>query len=477
MKPDVDNAVRMAIAKLLAELAGRLPKLGSFVDGGFPDIFRLTPSAAMIGPSKVFLGSAAVIGAHWALTASHCLLDNPRALKLATGSGAGAISVDTVYWQNGDVGRIDGSAEWPVGAGSLFDAEDEIVLLHLADKMPPFFGIGDSSGYADGPGSVLPQLDDYLLVAGYGEDDDGIFPDHAQVALMRYYGARPHWRWGGYRDRTLPLNGLARKCDSGAPIFLPDMSSLRVWRRLVGIHSCRTVVAADTRVPAGGEIADFLPVSASVQSWVRTITKLFPLPPPAAKPPSSSQPFTLRGQHYCMTLVHEKALDNKKALDGKLAAVWRLTGVASPHRLLAVCDEIEVDSASGTPQMLIKRGGVAIGPALNLTRDPSGHWLSAYDAARRATYYLFRRTDGNITDSGGAVIVNVRRFRIEAFLDGSNAPRPGPKNIHDGPPASPSDDVKEETDYCKGVTLAALGPGTNSEPDQDDQGNGYEKPR
>ncbi|MDC8015392.1 trypsin-like serine protease [Tahibacter soli] len=445
--------------------AGNWPTFHMQLDGGLPDEYRLLPVARLVGPSDMMLGSATVINKDWALAVSHCLSSDPEDLQLYTISGKRDDvpvynRVDTVHWQDGFCARV-GDNCWHPRASEFTGLRDQIVLLHLAEPMDEF-----NLDYAQLPGEACPEADDHVLVAGYGEDRDGNYPTYPQMAFARYLEPRTQWRGAIYRDRHVLLNGMVRKYDSGAPLFLPDFSILKHWTRLLGLHTTRSDMNARRSGMSEEGIATFLPLSPAVQAWIYKASGMAP-PPLDVK---VSEEFVLRNAHNCLRVRSDDALCNEIDSLGRRAA-WALNSVASANGIFKKCERVEIYEAKDRlPYMrFVDRSGLRGQPIL-LNRDPTDHWFYGIDA-NRTEFYVFARPDGSTFQD-----VVCRRIRIEAFVAGSERIRPGPHNIQDAKKLNL--DTREKV-ICDGTLSpdgAPVARGAEN-PDQDDQTNGYEKPR
>lgn len=452
-----------------------LPGLDILIEGGLPDKLRLMPAARLLAPSDFMLGSAAVIEKRWALTVSHCLLTDPEELWLYTspvGTAPVRIRVSKVYWQDGKRSRV-GHGSWHPQAADFTGPQDQIVLLKLASDMPEFW-----TGFAKLPGSVCPEPDDYVIVAGYGEDSAGNYPTHAQIAVARYLEARTQWRGAIYRDRHVLLNGMVRKYDSGAPLFLPDLSSPSIGKlaRLAGLHTTRSGTSAEKGGMPEEGVATFLPLSPAVQAWIRRKLerppRCPPVPPSSGSTPSeTSETFVLRNAHHCIRVSTDDALCNEVG-DDKTVTPWVLNAVASSNKVFRKCERFTISlSADNIPFMKFLDHSGARAVPFALTREPDGRWFHGIDALD-TEYYVFALPAGTLGSS------TRRRVRVEAFVKGSQRTRPGDDNITKSyKPELP----RTEIVVCPGppASVAAVlrSSAEVEQADQDDQANGYEKPR
>jgi hypothetical protein len=471
-----------------------LPRVVIDVDGGFPDVLRGAPTALLEGGNKVVLGSVAIIGDRWALTASHCVTAQQSRLSLFTKRPGppqlpvADADVDAIYWQNGDSYRFKTTDKWPAAARDAVRWNDQIVLLHLNRPVAPFWG-----SYATLPGDALPERDDFLIVAGFGQDDAGNLPEHAQVAVMRYLGPQTYWRGGAYRDRHVVANGSVRSCDSGGPVFMPDISSLRGCHRLIGIHSCRDLVRDD---PKERDVALFLPLSGPVQSWIKAVRGR---PQPVSTPAdtvheahreetaaaaavgvtaATKKPFYWRNGFYCYTLVDDKALDNPVDANGKLTTSWMLSGVTTVNGIFSSCDEVEILPRAGStpPRMrLVRNSGGKLQVERDLELRLAGsfngdyHWFESEPGRDGVVFFLFLLT--NCVDNNSPR----RGIRLEAFLRNTAKPIPSTSNIQ-SPVNLPHGEEQKTCDLCIDAR-ALIAPSEGEDHIQDDEANGYEKPR
>jgi hypothetical protein len=358
---------------------------------------------------------------------------------------------------------------WPEYAPTLTSGRDEIVLLELANPIKPLVGLD----FAKPAGDALPKLGELLLTSGFGEDDDGNCPKGAPpLAVMRYFGERRDGRGSGYRDPRILWNGIARKFDSGAPVFFPDISTFDPIVRLIGIHSCRTAAGDNDVVPATEEVAEFLRITPLMERWIASkIRTIVSGDNSSTSSTTTTSSFVLREAFNCVLLESDDALVNKAGCE------WCLEDVFSTRGFLQPCDALIISYDASTKQRsmtIVRNKKTVLGPlplSLDGIAPDNNHWLYAAqkDVAGHliAEYYVFQRT--NSADN------KTCRVRVEVFAVDGVSTKPGVKNIRTGDAAP---EMSEDYTGCvsvaadSGVALADTDPG-----DQDDQGNGYERKR
>lgn len=453
-----------------------------FADG-LPDPFRFFPSAVRIlSATSSVMGSGVALSPRWVLTASHLFRLHKPVVRVQSSAQAQTVSVRAVHWQG--FSRVLSSTDpWPPQAEALGGQQDQLILLELDADL----SVGMTPAIL--PDKLSPKVGSQLFIAGYGADERGNQPVTVRYASLIHKG----WCKGRGEAISDPnakrRDGMARKDDSGAPVFLIQTSPLLI-QVLVGIHTSRTVGSQCNLagIAAQAAVARYIPVDVPAQKWIKSVMGAEQVPvevagdselPPAelqvmaadAVAAAGETSFCLRGLHGCLTL------NDPTALDGGVG--WKMSVANGAGTVLRTNDHVRVEFDGVDRWLEIRRCGVA-SPRWRIRVTAGGaapgftHWLhGVFDCAdgdpnieyRGTEFYFFRRLDGTVNGN------HCRRVRIEVFLPGRTAPRPSADVISNTCPL-PDDPAMPVIPVCPPVPMEPLS--ISSDDDEDDETDGYE---
>ncbi len=454
---------------------GQMPSVDSL-----PDPFRFFPSAVRILPAtSSVMGSGVALSPRWVLTASHLFRLHKSVVRVQSSGEGQTVSVRAIHWR--DFSHVlGGNTPWPTQAEALGGDQDQLVLLELdADlhvgMMPAIL-----------PDKLAPMVDSQVFIAGYGADEKGNYPVTVRYASLIHRGSCKG-RGEAISDKNAKLpNGMARKDDSGAPVFLIQTSPLLI-QVLVGIHTSHSVGSQCNLggIAAQAPVARYIPVDVPAQDWIKSVmgVQKFPVKLPGgngmpaamlhamvAAAAAGETPFCLRGLHACLTLSKPSSLDKVD---------WAMPEVNGTGTVLRTGDKVRVEFDGVNRWLEIRRcGSNVIRWQIPLT--PGGatpevtHWLQGvFDcpdgdpniAFRGTSFYVFRRTDGTV--NGNAC----RRLRVEVFLLNSSHTRPSKDVIGNTCPLL-DDTAMPTVPVCPPLPVEPLT--IPNDDDQDDESDGYE---
>jgi hypothetical protein len=431
--------------------------------GGAIDTQGSLPIAELSNASGMCLGTVVLVDCLWAVTTAHCVRKaQTRLFVRQNRDDALRIEVDSIYWESGETVSMDNGDPWPADVEEMEDVFDQTAVLKL--KKPLFL----VNGNARLPSTAYPRVRDGLMMGGFGQNEDGNYEKYPRVWSMHFFGPEPGWRGAAYYDPSDPIGGFPREGDSGAPVFYVRFIG-GFWPRftvaLLGTHRGRIAAGPNTlKIPEKSEVAEFIPLAAGTQSWIRKLIA----PSVAASKKAAMSTFGFRGLFNCLTL--------EPTGEGLDSSEWVLNAVAGEGKFLEPCDNVTIEIATRT--MKIYRCGdkttsvveVTNLRPVSLTGEAAVHCLVGSDSGSKPnTYYIFLRSAGQAPPDSGQTTGNpCRRIIIEVYVYGSAHTPPNGKNV-----GTPVAEVIENEIACTCQSRAhflALSGG-----DQDDQGNGYER--
>lgn len=441
------------------------------VSNGLIDRFRFFPCAVrLLAGTSVVLGSGVLLSPRWVLTASHLFRLRQDIVRVQDSGSRQTVRAKAVYWRSGESCQL-GQQAWPAEANNRGGATDELLLVELDGDM-------DAGQYAavfndEGPEEVA---DGQLFMAGFGADDQGREDRKLRYASLSYKGDCEGRGAAISNASALPSNGMARKDDSGAPVFM-IRTLPKLVRVIVGIHSsrCRGHSCNLDGVGPQQEVARYIRIGAADREWVRS-TMGNPAEAVIVKPPMlqtrSVDPrlFCLRDQHCCLTY---NAVND---LDGKSYTMGNASGTGT---VLRVNDQASIVlDGSGVRWLEIRRCGaerirwrVALAPyeiktgethcLLGTLAVAPTHADTAYNGTE---FYVFQRADTGSTVSADSFL------HIEVFLPTSSHAKPSAEAI--GEACASCDEMEWNSPLCSELVDEPLPyPGDD---DQDDESDGYE---
>lgn len=440
------------------------------VSNGPIDRYLFFPSAVrLLAGTSVVLGSGVLLSPRWVLTASHLFRLRQDIVRVQDSGSRQTARAKAVYWRSGESCQL-GKEAWPRQAGNRGGASDELLLVELESDM-------DAGQHAavlndDGPQEVLNSQ---LFMAGFGADDQGREDRKLRYASLSYKGDCAGRGAAISNASALPPNGMARKDDSGAPVFmmrmLPDL--IRV---VVGIHSsrCRGHSCRLDGVALDQEVARYIRIGAADREWVHATMGR---PAESVKvgitvAPSTVDPrlFCLREQHCCLTYNAVNDLDGKS---------YTMANASGTGTVLRVNDQASIVlDGSGARWLEIRRCGaerirwrVPLAPYVietGVTHCLVGSVAVApshADVVYNGTeFYVFQRADTGSSVSADSFL------HIEVFLPTTTHAKPSAEAI--GEACAGCDEMEWNSPLCSELVEEPLPyPGDD---DQDDESDGYE---
>lgn len=441
------------------------------VSNGVVDRYGFFPSAVrLLAGTSVVLGSAVLLSPRWALTASHLFRLRQDIVRVQDSGSRQTVRAKAVYWRSGESCEL-GQQPWPSQAGSRGGAADELLLVELHSDMNAGYqaAVLNDDGQQEVP-------DSELFMAGFGADDHGREDRHVRYASLSYKGDSAGRGAAISNAAAQPPDGMARKDDSGAPVYMIRTTPSLV-RVVVGIHSSRWR-GHSTQLDGVGpnqEVARYIRIGAADHEWIRKVMGTHTMQEAAARVQMQTTTvdprlFCLRNQHCCLSYVAASDLDGKSYTMGNASG----TGT-----VLRVNDRADIVlDGSGTRWLEIRRcGAERIRWRVALTPYPIlpgvTHCLvgtvaagpSHADAAYNGTeFYVFQRADTGSTISADSFL------HIEVFLPTSSHAKPSIEAI--GEVSGGCDAMEWNSRQCSELVEEPLPyPGDD---DQDDESDGYE---